>query len=104
MIDKNTYLTVGSTLEESDDEVYLGMLSLLMNTLDRMCNEMKRPGFDELTLKFSDESLLVINISELNLIISAILKQPKGIEGDLLNIKKIKQSLQDLIQQIKELW
>jgi len=72
VIEKRTGLTCGSTMEESEEDLIIGMVSLLIKSIDRFIKELNLNQLQELSLKTEDYEILLINVNK-NLLLVLIL-------------------------------
>jgi Ras-related GTP-binding protein A/B len=100
LIEKNSGLAVGSTLEPSDEEVVIGMISLLIVTCDRVTKNMKFASFKEFRLKTESNYLLMTDVTA-DLMLVIILNS-SAFNKDRL--KKIEDVGKQVALQIRELW
>ena len=100
LLDKSTGLACGSTLEASEEDVAVGMLSLLIVTIDKVTYEMKLKNFKEFKLRTDSNYLLLSNVNQ-DLLLVIILNSPDFDKQTLIEIEDI--GIQ-VSQQIRDLW
>jgi len=102
LVTKSTGLTVGSTLAENDEEILVGMSSLLTITIDRILKELQSKQFYELLLRSDGFSLWISEISNSDLLLVFVI-DPRL---DPLDAKymKIKNMQKEFAEQIKKMW
>ncbi|MFW9774049.1 MAG: ADP-ribosylation factor-like protein [Promethearchaeota archaeon] len=100
LIEKKSGLACGSTLEPSDEEIVIGMISLLIVTCDKVTKNMRFESFKEFRLKTESNYLLMTNVTrDLMLVIilnSAAFNKEK--------LKEIEDVGRQVALQIKQLW
>jgi Ras-related GTP-binding protein A/B len=100
LIEKTTGLACGSTLDGSNEEVVIGMVSLLIVTCDKVTKNMKLENFKEFRLRTSSNYLLLTDVtSDLMLVIildSLVFEQDR--------LKDIEEVGKEVGMQIRELW
>ncbi|MFX1556986.1 MAG: ADP-ribosylation factor-like protein [Promethearchaeota archaeon] len=100
LLEKSTGLACGSTLNPSDEVIVVGMLSLLIITIDKVTNEMKLESFKEFKLKTESKYLYLSNVNQ-DLLLVIILNSPdynKEILNEIENMGK------QVSYQIRNLW
>jgi Ras-related GTP-binding protein A/B len=100
LIEKTTGLACGSTLNGSNEEVVIGMVSLLIVTCDKVTKNMKLENFKEFRLKTSSNYLLLTDITA-DLMLVIILNSSAF---DRNKLKEIEDVGKEVAVQIKELW
>ncbi|MFW9945890.1 MAG: ADP-ribosylation factor-like protein [Candidatus Odinarchaeota archaeon] len=100
LLDKSTGLACGSTLEPSDEDIVIGMLSLLIVTIDKVTNEMSLKRFKEFKLKTDSNYLFLSNVNN-DLLLVIILNSPNFTREVLNEIEDIGKQVS---HQIKSLW
>ncbi|MFX0059983.1 MAG: ADP-ribosylation factor-like protein [Candidatus Heimdallarchaeota archaeon] len=100
LLEKTTGLACGSTLEPSDEDIVIGMLSLLIVTIDKVTNEMKLESFKEFKLKTESKYLYLSNVNQ-DLLLVIILNSPDYDEEILSEIENVGKQV---AYQIKNLW
>jgi len=100
LLEKSTGLACGSTLEISDEDIAVGMLSLLIVTIDKVTKEMKLQNFKEFKLKTDTNSILVDNVTQ-DLLLIIILTNADLNSDIILEIEKIGK---EVSKQIRNLW
>jgi Ras-related GTP-binding protein A/B len=100
LIEKNSGLACGSTLDPSDEEIVIGMVSLLIVTCDKVTKNMKFESFKEFRLKTDSNYLLMTDVTvDLMLVIilnSVVLNKDR--------LKEIEDVGKQVALQIRELW
>jgi len=64
LLEKSTGLACGSTFEITDEAVIVGMLSLLIVTIDKVTKEMELKNFREFKLKTDSNYILIENVTK----------------------------------------
>lgn len=64
ILEKENGLAVGSTMNEEDEALYVGMLSLLIKTIDRVTKELQLNTFLEFTLRAINNIILFADITQ----------------------------------------
>ncbi|MFX1589183.1 MAG: ADP-ribosylation factor-like protein [Promethearchaeota archaeon] len=100
LLDKSTGLACGSTLEPIDEDIVIGMLSLLIVTIDKVTNEMSLKRFKEFKLKTDSNYLFLSNVNK-DLLLVIILNSPNFTREVLNEIEDIGKQVS---HQIKSLW
>jgi predicted regulator of Ras-like GTPase activity (Roadblock/LC7/MglB family) len=100
LLEKSTGLACGSTLEQTDEDLIVGMLSLLIVTIDKVTNEMKLERFKEFKLKTESKYLFLSNVNQ-ELLLVIILNSP-DYEQDILS--EIETIGKQVAEQIRNLW
>ena len=100
LLEKSTGLACGSTLEQTDEDLVVGMLSLLIVTIDKVTNEMKLERFKEFKLKTESRYLFLSNVNQ-ELLLVIILNSPDYEENVLSEIELIGKQV---AEQIRNLW
>ncbi|MFW9938154.1 MAG: ADP-ribosylation factor-like protein [Candidatus Thorarchaeota archaeon] len=100
LLEKSTGLACGSTLNPSDEVIVVGMLSLLIITIDKVTNEMKLESFKEFKLKTESKYLYLSNVNQ-DLLLVIILNSP-DYNNEILN--EIENMGKQVSYQIKNLW
>ncbi|MFX1497358.1 MAG: ADP-ribosylation factor-like protein [Promethearchaeota archaeon] len=100
LLEKSTGLACGSTLDPSDEDIVVGMLSLLIVTIDKVTNEMKLASFKEFKLKTESKYLFLSNVNQ-ELLLVIILNSP---DYDKETLNEIENIGRQVSYQIKSLW
>ena len=100
LIEKKSGLACGSTLEPSDEEIIIGMISLLIVTCDKVIINMRFESFTEFRLKTKSNYLLISDVTE-DLMLVIILNSI-ALNGDKLT--HIEDVGKEVALQIKKLW
>ena len=100
LLEKSTGLACGSTLEISDEEIAVGMLSLLIVTINKVTKEMKLQNFRDFKLKTDAFSILINNVTE-DLLLIIILTNTNLNNEIILEIEEIGK---EVSKQIRNLW
>ena len=100
LIEKNSGLACGSTLEPSDEEIIIGMISLLIVTCDKVTKNMRFETFNEFRLKTRSNYLLMSDVTE-DLMLVIILNSSAF---DKEKLKEIEDAGKQVALQIKNLW
>ncbi|MFW9972379.1 MAG: ADP-ribosylation factor-like protein [Candidatus Odinarchaeota archaeon] len=100
LIEKTTGLACGSTLNGSNEDIVIGMISLLIVTCDKVTKNMRLENFKEFRLKTSSNYLLLTDVtSDLMLV---IILGSLAFDHDKLN--EIEEVGKEVAIQIRELW
>ena len=100
LLEKSTGLACGSTLEITDEDIAVGMLSLLTVTIDKVTREMKLQNFREFKLKTDANYILLDNVTQ-DLMLIIILTNADINNGELFEIEEIGK---EVSKQIRNLW
>jgi Ras-related GTP-binding protein A/B len=100
LIEKTTGLACGSTLNGSDEDIVIGMVSLLIVTCDRVTKNMKLQNFKEFKLKTTSNYLLLSDVTS-DLMLVIILDSSAFNDNRL---KEIEQVGKEVGIQIRDLW
>jgi len=100
LIEKTTGLACGSTLNGSNEEIVIGMVSLLIVTCDKVTKNMRLENFKEFRLKTSSNYLLLTDVTE-DLMLVIILD---SLAFDHNKLQDIEDVGKEVAIQIKELW
>jgi len=100
LLEKSTGLACGSTLEISDEDIAVGMLSLLIVTIDKVTREMKLQNFKEFKLKTDANYILIDNVTQ-DLLLVIILTNENLNNEIILEIEEIGK---EVSKQIRNLW
>ena len=100
LIEKSTGLACGSTIEPSEEDIIVGMISLLIITIDKVTRKMDLADLREFKLRTDSSCLLLTNVTP-DLILVILLTQA-ALEDDLL--KNIEETGKDVSLQIRKLW
>ena len=100
LLEKVTGLACGSTFEISDEDVAVGMLSLLMITINKVTREMNLQNFKEFKLMTDSNYILINNVTEDLLLI--IILTNTDISSDI--ILEIEEIGKEVSKQIRNLW
>ncbi len=100
LIEKSTGLACGSTLEQSEEDIFIGMLSLLTITIDKVTREMKFKNFKEFKLKTESNHVLLTNVTD-DLMLAVILTTA-SLNKEVLD--EIEKSGFEVTRQIRKLW
>ncbi|MFX0048849.1 MAG: ADP-ribosylation factor-like protein [Candidatus Hermodarchaeota archaeon] len=100
LIEKNSGLAVGSTLEPSDEEIVIGMVSLLIVTCDKVTKNMRFASFKEFRLKTESNYLLMTDVTGDMMLV--IILNSSAFDKDRL--KEIEDVGKQVTLQIRELW
>ncbi len=100
LLEKSTGLACGSTLEITDEDIAVGMLSLLIVTIDKVTREMKLQNFKDFKLKTDSNYILINNVTQ-DLLLIIILTN-----ADLNNeiILQVEDIGNEVSKQIRNLW
>ena len=100
LLEKTTGLACGSTLKITDEDIAVGMLSLLIVTIDKVTREMKLQNFREFKLKTDANYILLDNVTQ-DLMLIIILTNADINNGELFEIEEIGK---EVSKQIRNLW
>ncbi|MFW9896435.1 MAG: ADP-ribosylation factor-like protein [Candidatus Thorarchaeota archaeon] len=100
LIEKTTGLACGSTLNGSDEEIVIGMVSLLIVTCDRVTKNMKLQNFKEFRLRTTSNYLLLSDVTS-DLMLVIILDSSAFDENRLKDIEDVGK---EVAIQIRDLW
>jgi len=100
LIEKSTGLACGSTLEQSEEDIFIGMLSLLTITIDKVTREMKFKNFMEFKLKTESNHVVLTNVTD-DLMLVVILNSA-SLNKEVLD--EIESSGIEVTRQIRKLW
>jgi len=100
LLEKSTGLACGSTLEITEEDIAVGMLSLLIVTIDKVTREMKLQNFKDFRLKTDSNYILINNVTQ-DLLLIIILTN-----ADLNNeiILQVEDIGNEVSKQIRNLW
>ena len=100
LLEKSTGLACGSTLEITEEDIAVGMLSLLTVTIDKVTREMKLKNFREFKLKTDANYILLDNVTK-DLLLIIILTNADLNNGKIHEIEEIGK---EVSKQIRNLW
>ena len=100
LIEKSSGLACGSTVNGSDEDIVIGMISLLILTCDRVTKSMRLANFKEFRLKTTSNYLLLTDITEDLMLV--IILDSTAFNNE--NIKEIEMVGKQVAKQIRELW
>ena len=100
LLEKSTGLACGSTLEITDEDIAVGMLSLLIVTIDKVTREMKLQNFKEFKLKTDSNYILIDNVTQ-DLLLIIILTSSDFNKETIVEIEDIGK---EVSKQIRNLW
>ncbi|MFW9940733.1 MAG: ADP-ribosylation factor-like protein [Candidatus Thorarchaeota archaeon] len=100
LIEKTTGLACGSTLNGSDEDIVIGMVSLLIVTCDRVTKNMKLQNFKEFKLRTTSNYLLLSDVTS-DLMLVIILDSSAFNDNRL---KEIEEVGKEVGMQIRDLW
>ena len=100
LIDKSTGLACGSTIEPSEEDIIVGMISLLIITIDKVTRTMDLADLKEFKLRTDSSCLLLSNVTP-DLIL-VILLTKSALDNNLL--ENIEETGKDVSSQIRKLW
>ena len=101
LIEKTTGLACGSTINTFEEDIVIGMLSLLIVTIDKVTKEMKLKNFKEFKLKTESNYVLLTDVTQ-DLMLIIILTSSTLNNNEKLN--KIEEIGKEVTIQIKKLW
>jgi len=100
LLEKSTGLACGSTLEITDEDIAVGMLSLLIVTINKVTREMKLQNFKEFKLKTDSNYILLDNVNK-DLLLIIILTSSDFNKETIVEIEDIGK---EVSKQIRNLW
>jgi GTPase SAR1 family protein len=100
LLEKSTGLACGSTLDLKEEDIAVGMLSLLIVTIDKVTQEMKLQNFKEFKLKTDSNFLLIDNVTD-ELLLIIILASSDYKKEKIVEIEEIGKQVAN---QIRNLW
>jgi len=100
VIERTSGLACGSTIDEIEEDIVIGMISLLIVTIDKVTMNMELEKFREFKLKTDSNSLLITDVNQ-DLILVIILL-PEVSNSNLL--EEIEDIGQQVTQQLRKLW
>lgn len=100
LLEKSTGLACGSTFEIIDEDIAVGMLSLLIVTIEKVTREMKLQNFREFKLKTDANYILIDNVTQ-DLLLVIILTNSDLNNDIILEIEEIGK---EASKQIRNLW
>ncbi|MFW9875377.1 MAG: ADP-ribosylation factor-like protein [Candidatus Thorarchaeota archaeon] len=100
VIEKTSGLACGSTIDLLEEDLIIGMISLLIVTIDKITNKMELDNFREFKLKTDTNSLLITNINR-DLLLGIILKNNVS-NSNLL--EEIEEVAKQVILELRKLW
>ncbi|MFX0008642.1 MAG: roadblock/LC7 domain-containing protein, partial [Candidatus Hermodarchaeota archaeon] len=100
LIEKSSGLACGSTIDGSEEDIAIGMISLLIITCDRVTKSMKLKSFKEFRLKTSSNYLLLTDITEDLMLV--IILDSNAFDNETL--REVEEVGKEVAIQIRELW
>ena len=100
VIEKTSGLACGSTIDVIEEDIIIGMISLLIVTIDKVTKKMELERFKEFKLKTDSNSILMTNVNQ-DLILVIILS-PEVSNNNLL--EDIEDASKQVTQQLRKLW
>ncbi|MBY9016908.1 MAG: roadblock/LC7 domain-containing protein [Candidatus Lokiarchaeota archaeon] len=100
LLEKSTGLACGSTLDIKDEDIAVGMLSLLIVTINKVIREMKLHNFKEFKLKTDANYVLIYDVTQ-DLLLIIILTSANLSSESILEIEEIGI---EVSKQIRNLW
>ncbi|GAH46041.1 unnamed protein product, partial [marine sediment metagenome] len=100
LLEKSTGLACGSTFELSEEDIAVGMLSLLIVTIDKVTKEMKLQNFKEFKLKTDANYILIDNVTS-DLLLIIILTSSNFTKEAVAEIEDVGK---EVSKQIRNLW
>ena len=100
VIEKSSGLACGSTIDADEEEIIVGMISLLIVTIEKVTRTMELERFKEIKLKTDSNSLLLTEVNQ-DLILIIILL-PMALDNNLL--EEIEEIGEEVTQQLRKLW
>jgi len=100
VIERTSGLACGSTIDIYEEDIVIGMISLLIVTIDKVTKNMELEKFREFKLKTDSNSILITNVNQ-DLILVIILS-PEVSSSNLL--EEIEDAGEQVTQQLRKLW
>ena len=100
LLEKSTGLACGSTLEITDEDIAVGMLSLLIVTINKVIREMKLHNFKGLKLRTDSNYMLIYDVTP-DLLLIIILAKANLSSESMVEIEDIGK---EVSEQIRNLW
>jgi len=100
VIEKSSGLACGSTIDTEEEEIIVGMVSLLIVTINKVTRKMELDKFKEIKLKTDSNILLLTNVN-LDLILVIILSS-EVLNNNLL--EEIEDVGEQVTEQLRKLW
>ena len=100
VIERSSGLACGSTIDAMEEDVIIGMISLLIVTVDKVTKNMELEKFKEFKLKTESNSLLITDVNQ-DLILIIILS-PEALNNNL--VEEIENVGQQVTQELRKLW
>ena len=100
VIERSSGLACGSTIDAIEEDVIIGMISLLIVTVDKVTKNMELENFKEFNLKTESNSLLITDVNQ-DLILIIILSQ-EALNNNI--VEEIENVGQQVTQQLRKLW
>ena len=100
LIEKTTGLACGSTVEMSNEDIIIGMISLLIVTIDKVTKKMELKNFNEFRLRTESTYVLLTDVTEELMLV--IILTASSFDKEKLTI--IEESSKEISQQIRKLW
>ena len=100
VIEKSSGLACGSTIDAEEEEIIVGMISLLIVTIEKVTRTMELEKFKEIKLKTDSNSLLLTEVNQ-DLILVIILLQEAS-DNNLL--EEIEEIGEEVTHQLRKLW
>jgi len=100
VIERSSGLACGSTIDADEEEIIVGMISLLIVTIEKVTKTMELKKFKEIKLITDSNSLLLTEVNQ-DLILIIILL-PVASDNNLL--EEIEEIGEEVTQQLRKLW
>ncbi len=100
VIERTSGLACGSTIDIIEEDIIIGMISLLIVTIDKVTKNMELEKFREFKLKTDSNSLLITNVNQDLLLV--IILSPEVSNNNLL--EEIEGAGEEVTQQLRKLW
>ena len=100
VIERSSGLACGSTIDLIEEDIVIGMISLLIVTIDKVTKNMDLKRFKEFKLRTASNSILITNINQ-DLILVIILSH-EVLNNNLLD--EIEEAGEQVTQQLRKLW
>jgi Ras-related GTP-binding protein A/B len=102
LIERNTGLACGSTVDEMNDDLIIGMISLLIVTIDRVSRELKIKEIKELNLKSDNDSILLRKVDKYLILVIILQDSVKSLKNEA--VLEIETTISHVISQIQKLY
>jgi Ras-related GTP-binding protein A/B len=100
LIEKSSGLACGSTIEGAEEDIVIGMISLLTLTCDKVTKNMRLENFEEIRLKTPSNYVLLTDVTK-DLMLVTIVDSSVFNNGTLNGVED---AGKEVAAQIRELW